>query len=239
MSLLYLKAVPVTSFGLGCWQVQRKSWKEELLKQMESKIHREPEPLPDDLDHVQNMEYQTVSVTGHFLHDKEMYLGPRSLIKPNGVESAGGLISKSSQSGYLVITPFQLESREESILVNRGWVSRKLLKPETRANGQVQGTVELLGVVRLPEGRPQFTPDRKGEIFFYRDVPQMCKLTGAAPIFLDAKHESTIPGVPGPIGGQTRVTLRNEHLAYIVTWYSLSIFTAFLWWKQVVRKVPF
>lgn len=28
--------------------------------------------------------------------------------------------------------------------------------------------------------------------------------------------ESTVPG--GPIGGQTRVTLRNEHLQYIITW---------------------
>lgn len=28
--------------------------------------------------------------------------------------------------------------------------------------------------------------------------------------------ECTIPG--GPIGGQTRVTLRNEHMQYIVTW---------------------
>jgi len=29
---------------------------------------------------------------------------------------------------------------------------------------------------------------------------------------------STVPG--GPIGGQTRVYLRNEHLQYIITWYS-------------------
>lgn len=28
--------------------------------------------------------------------------------------------------------------------------------------------------------------------------------------------ESTVPG--GPIGGQTRVTLRNEHMQYIITW---------------------
>ena len=27
---------------------------------------------------------------------------------------------------------------------------------------------------------------------------------------------TTVPG--GPIGGQTRVTLRNEHLQYIFTW---------------------
>lgn len=208
------------------------------MKQMESKLHLAPEQLPDNLEDLQSMEYQSVAVRGHFLHDKEMVLGPRGLIKPGGGESAGGLISqKNSSSGYLIVTPFKLEGREETILVNRGWVSRQNLKPESRPKGQVEGTVDLLGVVRQPEPRPQFTPDHKSEMFLYRDVPRMCSLTGADPIFLDAKFESTVDG--GPIGGQTRVTLRNEHLSYVVTWYSLSAFTAFLWWKQIMRRMPF
>lgn len=203
---------------------------------MESKMQLAPKPLPDNLEDLESMEYETVKVTGRFLHDKEMYLGPRGLIKPNGEETGGGLISqKNSSSGYLVVTPFKLEGREETILINRGWVSRQHVKPENRTEGQVQGTVSLTGVVRQPEPRPQFSPDHKTEIFLYRDVPRMCALTGADPYFIDAKHESTIKG--GPIGGQTRITLRNEHLSYIVTWYSLSAFTAFLWWKQIMRKM--
>lgn len=223
---------------MGCWQLKRKGWKEGLIAQMESKLNLPAEPLPDDLDHLEAMEYQTVAVTGRFIHEKEMFLGPRGLIKPDGAESGGGLISQqNSTSGYLIITPFKLEDRGETILINRGWVSRQHLKPETRQKGQVQGTVNILGVVRLPEPRPQFTPDHKSEMFMYRDVPRMCLMSGADPVFLDAKHESTFPG--GPIGGQTRVTLRNEHLSYVFTWYSLSAFTAFLWWKQIVKKVPF
>lgn len=203
---------------------------------MESKLHLPPEPLPENLDQLESMEYQTVAVTGHFLHDKEMYLGPRSLINQDGSESGGGLMSQKNSSGYLIITPFKLDNREETILVNRGWVSRQQLKAENRQQGQVKGTINLLGVVRLPEPRPQFSPNHKTEMFLYRDVPRMCSLTGSDPIFLDAKHESSMKG--GPIGGQTRVTLRNEHLSYVVTWFSLSAFTAFLWWKQVIRKVP-
>lgn len=204
---------------------------------MESKLNLPAEPLPDNLDDLEAMEYQTVAVKGHFLHDKEMFMGPRGLIKPNGGESGGGLMSQQNTSGYLVITPFKLVDREETILVNRGWVSRPLMRQEARANGQVEGQVNLLGVVRLPEPRPQFSPSHKGEIFLYRDVPRMCDLTGASPIFLDVKHESTIPG--GPIGGQTRVTLRNEHMSYVVTWYSLSAVTAFYWWKQIIQRKPF
>lgn len=193
-----------------------------------------PEQLPDDLDQLQSMEYQTVAVRGQFIHDKEMFLGPRSLIKPESGDTGGGLMSQKNTSGYLVITPFKLDDREETILVNRGWVSRQHLKPESRPQGQVRGTVELLGVVRQPEPRPQFSPSHKTDIFLYRDVPRMCQVTGADPIFLDAK--TTFSG--GPIGGQTRVTLRNEHLSYIVTWFSLSAFTSYFWWKQVVKRVP-
>lgn len=41
-----------------------------------------------------------------------------------------------------------------------------------------------------------------------------------------------------PIGGQTRVTLRNEHVSYIITWYGLSIGTGWLWFRQFVQKLP-
>lgn len=65
----------------------------------------------------------------------------------------------------------------------------------------------------------------------------MCAPTGAAPVLLDATYESTVPG--GPVGGQTRITLRNEHLSYLITWYSLSAATAFLWYRQVIKRKPF
>lgn len=205
---------------------------------MESKLNLPAEPLPDDLSHLEKMEYQTVVMRGHFLHGKEMHLGPRALIKPDESNVSGGLMSqRNASSGYLIITPFKLENREETVLVNRGWVSRQNLKPEARQQGQVEGIVELMAVVRQPEPRPQFTPDHKTDIFLYRDVPRMCALTGADPYFFDLKLQSSPQG--GPIGGQTRVTLRNEHLSYIVTWFSLSAFTSYLWWKQIVRRLPF
>lgn len=38
--------VPITTLGLGCWQVQRKQWKEGLIRQLETETEREPVPLP-------------------------------------------------------------------------------------------------------------------------------------------------------------------------------------------------
>lgn len=59
----------------------------------------------------------------------------------------------------------------------------------------------------------------------------MSSITGAEPIYLDAIANSTIQG--GPIGGQTTVTLRNEHLSYVVTWFSLAGLSSWFWYKMV------
>ncbi|KAG5679303.1 hypothetical protein PVAND_008881 [Polypedilum vanderplanki] len=234
----FLFLIPVTTFSLGTWQVKRKFWKENLIKEMESKLKMDPLPLPDNLDDLYNMEYQTVRLRGHFIHDKELFLGPRSLITSEDHKSGGGVFSqKSSGSGYFVITPFKLEGREETILVNRGWVARNQTNPNTRKEGQIEGTIEIDGIVRLSETRPQFSPEHKQGPFLYRDVPKMCALTNADPYFIDIKFDKNLKN--GPIGGQTRVTLRNEHMSYIITWYSLSAFTGFLWWRQIVKRVPF
>ena len=53
-----------------------------------------------------DMDYRKFELTGTFDHDKEVYLGPRSLIDPEKKET-GGLIS-SGQTGFLVVTPFKL-----------------------------------------------------------------------------------------------------------------------------------
>lgn len=59
------------------------------------------------------MEYRQVKVRGHFLHDKELYMGPRSFISNNSNTSKGGVFSSQNPgSGFLVITPFKLEDRE-------------------------------------------------------------------------------------------------------------------------------
>ncbi|KAH8232708.1 hypothetical protein KR038_000458 [Drosophila bunnanda] len=236
----FLLLIPATTFGLGVWQVKRKIWKEQLIKDLNEQLSAAPVHLPDDLSDLDHMEYRLVKIRGRFLHDKEMRMGPRSLIRPDGVETQGGLFSqRDSGNGYLIITPFQLADRDDIVLINRGWVSRKQVEPESRPLGQPKSEVELTAVVRKGESRPQLTPDHKGgNVFLYRDLPRMSASTGAAPVFLDAIYDEQT-AKSGPIGGQTRVTMRNDHLSYLVTWFSLSAATSFLWYRQIVKRKPF
>lgn len=64
---------------------------------------------------------------------------------------------------------YHLLFSREIILVNRGWVPKNVMDQDKRAKGQITGTIKLSGIVRLPEVRPQFTPDHKqGTIFLYK-----------------------------------------------------------------------
>lgn len=65
----------------------------------------------------------------------------------------------------------------------------------------------------------------------FRDMHRMCDLTGADPFYIDANLQSSFS--EGPIGGQTIVTLRDEHSTYVVTWLLLSGLTSLFWYKLV------
>uniref|UniRef100_A0A8C6QR70 SURF1-like protein n=1 Tax=Nannospalax galili TaxID=1026970 RepID=A0A8C6QR70_NANGA len=233
-----LLLIPAAAFGLGTWQVQRRKWKLDLIAELESRVTAEPVALPVDPMELKNLEYRPVKVRGHFDHSKELYMMPRTMVDPAREAREAGRISSSTETGAYVITPFHCSGLGVTILVNRGFVPKSKVNPETRPKGQVLGEVDLVGVVRLTETRKPFVPDNSPEQnhWYYRDLEAMAKMAGAEPIFLDADFRSTVPG--GPIGGQTRVTLRNEHMQYILTWYGLCAATSYLWFQKFVRRIP-
>lgn len=233
-----LLAVPIATFALGTWQVHRRQWKLQLIEDLARKTTQPATSLPEDLSELAAMEYRRVKLVGTFHHEREMYVGPRSPIQPADTARRGVIGGAPSQTGNLVITPFKLRDRNLTVLVNRGWVPKSKTHAHKRPEGQVPGVVELVGVVRNTETRPPLGPKHasSGRFWHYKDVAQMADASGAAPILVDAVAESTVEG--GPIGGQTNVSVRNEHFSYIITWYSLSAATAFLWYHKYIRRRP-
>ncbi|KAM4634657.1 surfeit locus protein 1 [Polymixia lowei] len=233
----FLLLIPATTFALGTWQVRRRQWKLQLIDDLKSLTTAEPIPVPIDLFELNDLEYRRVRVRGHYDHSKELYILPRSPVDPEKEAREAGRLSSSGETGANVITPFHCTDLGITILVNRGYVPRQKIKPETRMKGQVEGEVEIVGVVRLTEIRKPFVPhnDMERNRWHYRDLEAMSSVTGAEPIFIDADFASTIPG--GPIGGQTRVTLRNEHMQYIMTWYGLCAATSYMWYAKFIKKI--
>ncbi len=121
-------------------------------------------------------------------------------------------------------------------MVNRGFVPYTNYSPITRKEAQVDNEVELIGLLRSNEPTTTFTPvNNPPNEWHFRDIKQMAQFCGTAPIFLDAIEESTIKG--GPTGGQTAINIRNEHTTYIITWFTLSLITSFLWWRRFGRFI--
>ncbi|XP_018517948.1 surfeit locus protein 1 [Lates calcarifer] len=233
----FLLLIPATTFGLGTWQVKRRQWKMQLIDELSKLTTAEPIPLPLDPHELNELEYRRVRVRGRYDHSQELYILPRSPVDPEKEAREAGRLSSSGETGANVITPFHCTDLGITILVNRGYVPRQKIRPETRMKGQVEGEVEVVGVVRLTEPRKPFVPhnDVERNRWHYRDLEAMSHATGAEPIFIDADFKSTIPG--GPIGGQTRVTLRNEHMQYIVTWYGLCAATSYMWYAKFIKKI--
>jgi len=224
-----LLGLPCLAFLLGIWQMERKKQKEALIAQIRRGLSADAVPFPlNNLDQLHSMEYQRVSLRGHFIHEKEFFIYPRGRFDDGQREMSVDGVDRSSHGAHL-ITPFVLIDSSCIVLINRGWIPQSKMNPATRRSGQVKEQITLEAIVRRSETKSPFTgvndPD-KG-LWCYKDVPEMAQFYGTEPIFLDAVYESTIVG--GPIGGQTNVNIRNEHLQYIATWFSLGVIGIVLW----------
>ena len=227
---LVLLAIPIATFCFGIWQVQRRQWKLGVIKLLEERTQAEPREIPTDPKELEklteNYEYSRFKAKGYFIHSKEILISP----KPDLTETI-------RLTGAYVITPFMLSDRPNlTILVNRGFVPYYQFSPMTRQEGQIDGEVEIVGILRDNEVKGTFTPDNKPPAEWHnRDINEMARELNTAPLFIDAVESTTVKG--GPLGGQTSINLRNEHLSYIVTWFSLSAITTFLWVRHFGVKL--
>ncbi|KAI1811670.1 SURF1 family protein [Poronia punctata] len=235
--LIILALIPVTAFALGTWQVQRLGWKSELIARFEDRLVQDPLPLPPrvDPDAIHDFDFRRVLAKGRYRHDLEMLVGPRM---------------HDGEDGYMVVTPLEREGAGEgkgtaTVLVNRGWVSKRLRNQKDRPEGLPKGEVVVEGLLREPWKKNMFTPDNrpdKGE-FYFPDVKQMAELAGSQAVWVEQTMEPDLmqalemesKGIP--IGRPAEVNLRNNHAQYIFTWYGLAIATSIMFY-MVVKKPP-
>jgi surfeit locus 1 family protein len=91
------------------------------------------------------------------------------------------------KDGYLVVTPLQREGSGTTVLVCRGWISKKFKNQMDRLDGLPQGEVTVQGLLREPWKKNMFTPDNSPQTkeFYFPDVVQMAKLTGSQPVWVE------------------------------------------------------
>jgi surfeit locus 1 family protein len=122
--------VPIMT-GLGVWQLERASWKQELVDNNADRSHLPPVSL-ESLDEYQDThQYRKVFVRGYYDMDHQLLLDNRT---------------HEGHAGYHVLTPLRMADSDKTVLVNRGWVpvgsSRDVLPdiPGTRGEILVDAT---------------------------------------------------------------------------------------------------
>ena len=202
--------------ALGTWQLERKTWKESLIQTVNARLGSPPLDLPPPSEwqglNQADAEYRRVKLRADFQHDQEIL-----------VQAAKSAFRKDvSGIGYWVFTPARV--RDSLVLVNRGFVPESRRDPATRPEGQVTG-LEITGVLRWPETSGWFTPsdDPARNRFYARDPGAIARARGwdhVAPFYIE--QEAPVPpgGLPHP--SPLSVQLRNDHLQYAITWYSLA-----------------
>jgi len=200
---------------LGNWQLKRLAWKNNLISAIESRASEPASAAPNkDRWHAINAKdhaYQRVSAEGTLLHQHEHIV--RALTELG--------------SGYWVMTPLARANGE--IL----WINRGFVLPDKRfaadRNEPKREHVKVTGLLRVsePKGTLLQTNDPEKNRWYSRDVEVFSRASGLpepAPFFIDVEFSDELR--EWPRAGLTKLTFRNNHLQYALTWYAMALFLA-------------
>ena len=199
--------------ALGSWQIQRRSWKLQLIARVDQRVHAPPVGAPGPTEWARltaaAAEYRHVAVAGHWLNEASTSVQALTVL--------GG--------GYWMLTPLRIADGS-IVLVNRGFVAAAPART-VRAGADSREVVALTGLMRMSEPVGGFLRrnDPAADRWYSRDVSAIAKargLTRVAPYFIDADRVPS-DDARAPIGGLTVIAFSNDHLIYAVTWYTLAL----------------
>jgi len=222
----------VLTANLGAWQLRRAAQKVALQDALESRSTLPPlsaAELAGSVAQAAAQHFRAVHLRGRWLGERTVFLENRQM---------------HGRVGFYVVTPLQLESRAEAVLVQRGWVPRDLrdrtLLPAVPTPG---GVVEVDGHIAPPPARLyEFAPSGSGPIRQNLDLDGFAAETGLrlAPLSVLQDVPAGSPAA-GAADGLARAWPRpavdvQKHYGYAFQWFALGALMAGLYvWFQLVR----
>lgn len=210
--MLLVGLVPIFTFALGTWQVERLKWKVNLIDELQEKLEREPIPLPREvkcvspssllsysisnlfggqsLAAIPDFSYRKVILRGTWDHKHAILLGPRVY---NG------------QNGYHLVEPL-IRQDGSTVLVDRGFISKE--RADVVNDLKENSEVEVLGMLRTGQVRNKFTPDNLPEqgTWYWADIDAMAKHAGGGeagvqPVYIEAIFGKSRVFIPYVLSG--------------------------------------
>jgi cytochrome oxidase assembly protein ShyY1 len=225
--------------GLGVWQLQRRVEKHALIAALTERLAEPPVPLPDPSQwptlSAAHDEFRRVSFTATYER------APDAMVYSSG----SAVRADISGPGTWAFLPAHLPSGE-TVVVNAGFVENAMQDRavEDRAIGKLRTDepVMMVGYLRFPEEAGLFTPaeSKTKRLWFARDQIAMASALGwgaVAPFYIDLESPAPANGIPKP--GPLQVHLRDDHMQYAITWFSLAALVAIAFgiWLDGKRRV--
>jgi cytochrome oxidase assembly protein ShyY1 len=237
---LFTLAMLSAFVGLGVWQLQRGVEKHALIAALTERLAAEPLQLPP------------ASAWGSLTPEKDEFrrvrfkatfgAGPDAMVYSSG----SAVRDDISGPGTWAFMPARLSS-SEVVAVNAGFVQNTMQDraEQDRAVARlVTGSaIDLTGYIRFPERAGWLTPavNITKRLWFARDHQDMARALGwgeVAPFYIDLEQPAPLSGIPKP--GPLQVHLKDDHLQYAVTWFSVAVAVAIaflVWWRRRPREL--
>jgi cytochrome oxidase assembly protein ShyY1 len=224
--------------ALGLWQLQRRVEKHALIAALTERLAAAPVPLPPPSQWraltAERDEFRRVSFGATYAHLSDaMVYGSGSAVRED-----------ISGPGTWAFLPARLPSGE-TVVVNAGFVTNTMQdrSVEDRAVAPLvtDRPVTLTGYLRFPEKAGLLTPAENPatRLWFARDQLSMAHALSwgeVAPFYVDLETPMPASGIPKP--GPLEVHLRDDHMQYAITWFSLAgaVLIAFGVWLRAQRR---
>ena len=209
------KIIPLVAFMsalmvlvmLSAWQFKRLVWKENLISQRINSFELDPVDFKT-INNPEENEFRKVKINGKLLNEYEMYMPA---------------LSKRGNNGFHILVPLKTNDGKY-IIFDTGWIPLAIKDKNKRLENIFNDIQNFEAVIRTSGRKGYFQPenDIKSNTWFFVEPSLMTNYTG---LNLDDKFylEATNNGPNGfPLGNQTRIYLRNNHLQYALTWMMIA-----------------
>lgn len=235
---LFTLLMVIAFVGLGTWQLQRRAEKHALIAMLTERLAAAPGALP--------VQAQWQALTPAKDEFRRVSFAATYAPLPDAmVYSAGSAVRTDvSGPGTWAFLPARLPDGE-IVVVNAGFVQNTMQdRPQQdRAAGRlVTGQpVQLTGYLRFPEAAGALTPPENvaKRLWFTRNHLAMTRALDwaaggkvVAPFYVDLEQPVPDSGIPKP--GPLSVRLKDDHLQYAITWFTMAfaVLVAFgMWWR--------
>ena len=230
--------IVATLLSLGFWQLQRRSEKHALIAALDARLAEAPVALPSP-DRWTSMnaatdEFRRVTFTATYKPQPDaMVYSSGSGVRPDvpGAVTWAFLPAALPDGATVVInTGFVQNTMQDRAQQDR--VAKTLV---------TSAPVTMTGYLRYPETAGTLTPhdDFAKRLWFNRDQRAMANALGwgdVAPFYVDLETPVPANGIPKP--GPLVVRLKDDHMQYAITWFSLAaaVVIAFGVWTRGQKR---